>query len=164
MNAVVLGGAKSVWQELDQFEQFRVPAIVIAVNEAGRDYPGKLDFWGTLHPAKFAGWAAEREKDYVSYGRRAAAGIDHVMLDRWPGSSGLYAVQIALDVVGADRVYLCGVPMTPTAHFHSDEPWEACDGYHNGWRRALSEIAGKVKSFSGWTKELLGHPRDWHDA
>lgn len=166
MNALVIGSAWSVWDELAQFDALDIEATVIAVNQAGIKYPGKLDYWATLHPSKYQRWADHRygRKDHVSYGRMPAEGIDRVLKDRWPGSSGLYGVQIALEVVGADRVYLCGVPMTQTPHFHCEHRWNDSHRYHKGWFRAYDTLKGRVKSFSGWTKDLLGHPDDWHDA
>jgi hypothetical protein len=82
----------------------------------------------------------------------------------WPGmtasgSSGLFAVKVALDD-GHDRVVLAGVPMTvEDKHFLRGQPWIARDSFTQAWPIAMPHIHGKVKSLSGgFTEELLGAP------
>ena len=162
MNALVIGGAECVWSDLAEFDALDIDATTIAVNDIGTRYPETLDYWATLHPSKFEDWQHRRaDRDYASIGRNPARGIDIVVREKWPGSSGLYAVQIALFELGAKRVYLCGVPMTVSPHYFNAEDWTDASKYYRGWVRALPEIKGRVKSFSGWTRELLGHPEDW---
>ncbi len=101
-------------------------------------------------------------------------------------SSGIYAAKVALDD-GFDRIVLAGIPMTVAAgHFlpntinhmqakrgavqlpHIPELGKLAGKTGNYWGEFLSfragfEIAkpflrGKVRSMSGLTKEILGHP------
>lgn len=83
--------------------------------------------------------------------------------EEWGGSSGLYAVQIAINVFRLDRIVLCGVPIEAGAgHIRGVEHWDDAPLYRQGWRRARPYIANRVRSMSGWTRELLGYPdRDW---
>jgi hypothetical protein len=92
----------------------------------------------------------------------------HVLDYRWPGmtlsgSSGLFAVKAALEVLGADRVVLAGVPMsTDQRHFNKGEPWAKGAPYLDAWRIALPFIRDRVRSLSGFTRDLLGAPTpDW---
>jgi len=94
---------------------------------------------------------------------------------RWPGmsssaSSGIYAVKVALDD-GFDRVVIAGCPMTPeSGHFlpntknvngESRGPiWKQRDNFKPGLLIAVPFMRGKVKSMSGYTKELLGYPTE----
>lgn len=76
------------------------------------------------------------------------------------GSSGLFAVKVALIDLGYEDVVLCGVPMTATPHFDDNVPWPEVDLFKLGWEQALPQIDGRVRSMSGWTRELLGAPNE----
>jgi hypothetical protein len=73
-------------------------------------------------------------------------------------SSGGYAAKVALED-GFDRVVLAGVPMDPAAsHFTRGKPWLQRDSFTIGFQKSVPHFAGRVRSMSGWTKELLGMP------
>jgi len=78
------------------------------------------------------------------------------------GSSGLYAVKLALEA-GADKVVLAGVPMSAeAAHFFSPEPWQEVGGFIDAWSIVHPRLQHTVRSMSGWTRERLGAPTpDW---
>ena len=166
-SAIVIGGAESVWRELDALS---LPdADIIAINDAGCHYPGKLAMWITLHPQKMPTWKQQR----------AAKGFDMAMLtvghvspgelpkftdegsDCWrgkgkaSGSSGLFACQIALDK-GYDKIILCGVPMNGDKNLFRGKAWADFVGYRQTWLDKLHLIEEKVVSQGGWTAELLG--------
>ena len=164
--AVVLGGAGGVWQDLAELRVMmgRWPDIVVATNDAGAVYPGRLDGWATLHSEKLAKWQAIRKRrDYRAFTIKGHWNIDdtiEIVPERWKGSSGLYAVQIALDAFKASGVVLCGVPLWPeNGHFFSPtKVWPEAEIYRRGFQAALPVIRGSVRSMSGWTRELLGAP------
>ena len=56
-----------------------------------------------------------------------------------------------------------GVPMTVEGeHYHAKGNWTACRNYRKQWIAHKARLDGRVKSLSGWTKELLGEPTsDW---
>lgn len=173
--AFVLGGAQSVWAEFRLAAEMTIPHMIVATNDAG-SLAESVDHWVTLHPEKFRSWAqARRDSGLQPAGRvwchraptsREVQGTGYEGLfgetHDWGGSSGLLAVKVALEQ-GADRVILCGVPMTAQgAHFFDSAEWRWAERYRTGWQRHLPDIAGRVRSMGGWTEQLLGRPdRVW---
>jgi len=164
--AVVLGGASGVWDEYAAVTVMlgSAPEIVVACNDAGAVFPGRLDGWATLHSEKLAKWQALRSRrDYRAFTIKGhhdlGEGVE-IVVERFKGSSGLYAAQIAMDAFGASGVILCGVPLWPeNGHFFSpDRPWPEAELYRRGFKAALPVIRAPVRSMSGWTRELLGAP------
>lgn len=183
MIALVLGGAA----ELDDdcaaactLLAEGAPVRVIAVNRAGLVHP--CHHWASLHPELFwrdrggPGWLMQRSPDVairameMGYTPRTAL---HPML--WgpstktargvlsipcteAGSSGYFGVEVA-KYLGADRIVLCGIPMTPTPHMDSDEPWEMANAHWKHWLREYAKgRLHAVRSMSGRTRRLLGAP------
>lgn len=169
IRAVVLGGATGVWQELDHARALFEPDMVLAVNHAGRDYPGRLDHWATYHADLLPGWIAQRQAAGLAPAGHYWTAIYKGQKPRVPnlpfqfaevtgGSSGLLGTMCAL-IAGADRVVLCGVPMDPEReHFHKAGAWDEALKYRKAWQDELGEIRDRVRSMSGWTADLLGKP------
>ena len=157
---LVLGGAVGVWREMSEaYAMLATPPRIIAVNDAGVSAP-RLDAWATLHNEKFHQWMNQREaKDYKAFSITNNGPWTQVR-DKWAGSSGLYAVQIALQELGASGVILCGCPLNASARhfFDKNNDWSEADVYRKGFRAAFPVICDKVRSMSGWTQELLGAP------
>jgi hypothetical protein len=162
--AAVLGGARGVWAELHTLEAMlgRRPDLIVGTNDAGAIHPGRLDAWVTLHHERFAEWRRRRvgNRDYRAFVHAPLSGLEaEVVRERWSGSSGLFAAQIALQELGARRVVLCGCPLSPeAAHFFNSAPWTDADIFRRGFEAALPVIRDTVRSMSGWTRELLGAP------
>jgi hypothetical protein len=181
--ALIIGGANCLWDDIEAAREFGPFHAVIAVNDAGWDYPGHVDIWASLHPEHFLEWAKKREANgysqagmYVGHkgstieGRRNHMPLDYVTDYRWPpmsgsGSSGLFAVKVALEH-GYDRNILCGVPMMRgNAHFFDGKPWDAVDSFTEAWKQAFRFYSESTRSMSGWTASLLGKPTpDWLGA
>lgn len=166
--ALVLGGALSVWADASNALGLFEPAMTVAVNDIGAAWSGPIDIWASLHPEKFPVWCAQRERRGFApagelVGHEIAGGAHRAVDYRWPGmntsgSSGLFAVKLAIEA-GADRVVLAGVPMAPEgAHFFTTAPWTERDSFIAGWQAAMPFITGKVRSMSGTTKDWLGVP------
>lgn len=165
--ALILGGADSIWDDASAALDLFQPDIVLAVNDIGTAWAGSLDHWCTLHPERMVAWRALRDRRGLPAAGVHVAhsdsydGIDRATPYLWPGmtasgSSGLFAVKVALEA-GADRVVLAGVPMSREgAHFFDALPWTDRDSFMSGWREAMPFIAGKVKSMSGWTRNTFG--------
>jgi len=138
------------------------PARVLAVNRMMIDFPG--DLWGgvTLHPEFAAGYRAGRGGDWPLFAPALAGGVSdlHPKLDMWNGSSALYGVRIAL-AHGARHVVVAGAPLDAGPHcYESISLRRHLTQYRAGWERARPDIAGRVRSLSGWTMSLLGYPDD----
>ncbi len=151
---IILGGGDTLDSDISAVPDIESRTI-IAVNDAIKYWKGKLDYAVTLHPEKLREWV-NKPCHVISHKRVHGAHIDQVIPELWGGSSGLYAVQIALKELNAKEVILCGVPMTPTPHFWGST-WTDADKYRRGWTRNIKDLAN-VKSLSGWTAELLGKP------
>jgi len=158
---LILGGAKCVWDDVKSLSPWEHP--VAAVNDVGAMWQGSLLFWASLHPRKFKQWEPRRKANgfpagYIKYGNKYGKPmIDRISAD-WGGSSGLFAIKIALEL-GFDQIIIAGVPMeAEQGHFFDKAQWTACNQYRAAWERHLNDIKPFVRSCSGWTKRLLGGP------
>lgn len=164
--ALVLGGASCVWADVEAALALGEYDAVIAANDVGAHWTGRLDHWVSLHPDKFDGWVrSRREKGYPdgfttwAHKKQAGCPVDRET-DDWKGSSGLFAAKVAREL-GFDRIVLCGVPLDAEgAHFFDPKPWSAFKSFRFGWLSHRQEIAPFVRSMSGWTKEILGAPTE----
>ncbi len=189
--ALVIGCAKGVWEEVAAAEQLvqRLHAAydaVYCVKHAGVHWKGGRFIWVTLHPEFMDKYEKLREgfglhKDYEivapltsEVGMHGNEGkITRRVSYRYPkmtgsASSGGFGIKIALGD-GADKVVIAGMPMTMEGGHFTRGSWvtetgaiSSADSFKTGFENSLSHFHGKVKSFSGWTKEKLGEPTlDW---
>lgn len=179
---LILGGGRCVW---DDWKAATIavknrPRVfngdVMAVNDIGQYLHGMLHHWFTLHPEYMPGWLTFRMGHLYGEGTRptthshkGAPEIDRI----WPGAvvggtSGLAAPLVGL-MIGYAPILLAGMPMDASGHFF-DPPGEADHGlteWHvqEAWRAAQRDFfGGRVKSFSGNTREWLGDARDFLKA
>ena len=175
-SALVLGGARCVWRDLDAALELFKPDAVVCVNDVGYEYPERIDYWVTLHPEKFKAWqelraSAGRNTDYIACSHEPNTPLgprDHLpRIDKWTdyrypgmtgsGSSGLLAVKVAQEE-GFEKIVLAGIPMQVSeAHFFNGAPWHEHGQFVGAWKIAR-RFLGNVRSMSGWTRELLGAP------
>lgn len=166
--ALILGGANCLESDKAQALELFEPDLIIACNHAGRDEPGRVDHWVTMHPDLFPAWiAARREAGHPDAGQLWHAGhrrtpVESTGIDSWGGSSGFLCVRVALHL-GCERIVLAGVPLRKTFdHYDKKGPWNEAVQYHSSWERRMNLIRHKVRSYSGWTAELLGWPtKEW---
>lgn len=172
LTALVLGGAACLWEDIAAAEEIGRFRHVVACNDAGAAWSGRLDIWATLHPDLMAGWAARREArgyppaERYAYHRKAWPGeipaeivSDYHFLrtDQSP-SSGIFAAKVAIEQ-GFERVVLCGIPLTAgAAHFFDAGVWDAAQTFRNGFRQMAPHLLGRVRSMSGHTRDVLGAP------
>lgn len=174
--ALVVGCSAVVWNEVRAARELCDFASVYCVKAAGIHWPAKFKTWVTLHPEFMDQYEKERHALGLPNGYEIVApltsevgmhgkkgNIHRRVSYRWPGmtssaSSGIYAAKVALDD-GYDRVVLAGVPMQKDGgHFTRGKPWLLVDCFTPGLLKAVPFMAGKVKSMSGRTMELLGNP------
>lgn len=168
--AFVMGGANTLHADHVAAESLCSPDVMIFTNHAGRDWPGQVEHYVTLHPELMQDWLDARyfmsypypNNLWTSNKKNLPQGLKWNHVESWGGSSGLLAVTVALHL-GYDKIILCGVPLDrQMRHYDSDELWQEAHKYRAGWVKYLPDMQGKVKSFSGWTSRLLGTPtRDW---
>ena len=81
--------------------------------------------------------------------------------DEWHGTSSLYAVRIAIELGSAEKIILAGCPMDQSGHYYDREDLGLyLETYRKGWLSAYPRIKDIVRSYSGWTRELLGEPTE----
>jgi len=161
--ALVLGGATTVWDDVEAALALTEADGIVACNDIAADWPGPIDAAATLHPDLWPGWAERRaSKGYPPAPQVFTHGWAFPGQDR-SGSSGLFALKVALVDLGYDRAVLCGVPMDEQArHITEPWPWRSAEILRAGWRQALPAIGDRARSMSGWTADLLGRPTpDW---
>jgi hypothetical protein len=162
--ALVLGGASCVWDDALAALRLATPDVVLAINDMIPLWPGVIDHAVSLHPDQLPGWIAAREANST-----LPAGFKSVWSHRnglvvtkttpdWAGSSGLFAVKVALFELNIDGVIVAGVPMTRSDHFVRRAEWLSCGAFINGWSVRIAQIKPRTRSMSGWTREQLGAP------
>ena len=176
--AMVVGRAKGVWDEVAATKALGKIDLVLVTGPIAEDYPEHIDCWVWFHTEKFAYHAERRAKNgyppvgeywSIKHGARTRIGAlpDCKYID-WQkgGSSGLIAVVIALQEKGVDGVVLAGCPMTMDGgQYDTGKVWTEAPRYRKPWEDNISMLAGRVKSHSGWTKELLGAPTpEWWEV
>lgn len=171
MIAFALGGADTLWDDLKAASALVEPDLVVACNDALVHYPGPLAAACSLHHEKMERWLKDRVASGFNVPDRVFARIGGAPFEETDymlpgqlrtGSSGLFAVKVALIDLGAAKVICCGIPMDKRPHFFSGANWQASQIHKTGWVQALPEIEDRVKSMSGWTRKLLGEPtKEW---
>lgn len=172
--ALVLGGAATVWADAAAALELGEFAGVVACNDAAAEWPGPLEAIVTLHGEKAPAWVRQRAINgyppapVISYTQprpdqkpQAVATTTEWLFtgQTLTGSSGLFAVKVALVDLGFDKAVVCGIPLTVAGkHFFDATDWRAAMSYRQGWKQALPEIRDRVRSMGGWTEELLGKP------
>ena len=145
----------------------------MAVNRAGEAFQGRIDHWVSLHPEMMQRFIARRvgNQDFTSWSYFEPPYWPEVKVvpERWRGGSGLYAVQIGLEELEFDRVVLAGMPIDRQPYCYNDgsaeglvcRSWADDQGlarYRAAWTSASFFFGDRVRSFSGWSRDLLGPP------
>lgn len=153
---------------MEQAYALVTPDTVIATNHAGKDYDGILEHWCTLHTEFMPDWVKQRREagfpDALQFWTSNTKTIppEHEGLYKnvpsWNGSSGLLAIQVALEL-GYEKIILCGIPLDKKAeHYNYTGDWMDAPRYRSAWTKNIGILKGKVKSFNGYTERILGVP------
>lgn len=163
--ALVIGGAECVWDDALAALALAAPDTVYVINDMIPRWPGPIEAV-TLHPIKLSGWLCQRNAmglaaPVSAWAHRPDVGVTRIT-DDWQGSSGLFAVKIALEQEHRG-VLLAGVPMDRAQHhFVRGRPWPSASAFLKGWRLHMDAIKPHTRSMGGWTREQLGAPdREW---
>lgn len=170
--ALIIGGADNVWEDAEAALSLFTPDAVFAVKTMIAHWPLKVDYGVTLHPEWTAKWLRERARitgrsdaDKIEiWAHKPFGTVVQKVTPDWQGSSGLFAVKIALEEK-FDGIVLAGVPMDNRKHFTKPGAWSSFQIFLKGWQVHMPELRDKVRSMSGWTKEHLGEPTpEWLSA
>lgn len=165
---LVVGSAETFLEEYAQMRQALPHAVVFAVNDA-IPYLPVVHYAISLHADKLVHWSGLRTYDahvtpWKTMSRTTEDGkIDYLwQIQPQFGLSGYFAMQIAL-IMGAGLIVLCGCPGDRTRRFFDRASRTDTDYQTHGVREQLlaevkrvSELRAKVRSCSGWTKEVFG--------
>ena len=173
MNKVALiVGCAPCWE--DDLNQFKTICSEFDVFAIGLDCPYKeeIKYFVTYHIEDIEAYKRKRTGDYkiisytndfIKYSRErrkkpewANTNVDIVYPHQAPsGSSSLLGTKAALFKLGYNKVVLIGCPMDTGSIENKAKSYSV---FRKGWLYFKSDLVGKVKSMSGWTKELLGEP------
>ena len=116
-SVTLLGDGPTLQYAIDNPGLIKTP--VAAINKAGVRYPGKMDYWLSLHAEYFALWRNRRKKagfdiEGIKFiGHRVPAKPEVIRSTnhlKAGGGSALYAVQ-TLELMGFDRIHVIGVDL-----------------------------------------------------
>lgn len=184
-----MGGAACLDDDVERLTAL-VPLdelVTVACNDAGWRWPHRLDHWVTLHAERFPGWEKKRRQRghpdgytrWTAKGFECRGEVDRVIGDEMRdglsgGSSGLTATQVAVLPEVAGHAVGCGIPISRMRHFEgatSESPFltpnERRDErkvrmYQEVWEAEADALRDRVRSMSGFTRELFGEPgRAW---
>lgn len=177
---LIIGRGAGVLEQASAAADMAYFSTVVAINVAGCDFPHRVDHWVSYHPGAFALWRSKRRAHGLEvrdiqfwtaeHKHVKMKGLVDPVVEAIPcphgGSSGLLATWLGLTVLGLDKIVLCGIPLENTPRYDDPTNWHEAMSYRPAWVDNKEELASKVRSMSGWTKNLLGAPtRAWlHDA
>lgn len=166
--ALVLGGAQCLHDDMEAAFQLFVPDVVVCVKDIGITYPDN-DHWVTYHPERLPRELGIRRAKglpdplyiwtYEKIAIRPKLGVEFRTVPNKGGSSGFMGMVVGCIV--ADKAVLAGIPMDP-AQKHFSRPkkqgWPEAKYYRKVWSDHHGEYKDRVRSLSGWTKEIFGAP------
>lgn len=157
---IIAGGAYCLWQDYHKLpSEFKKAADVMVINATGLYWPHNFQHWVSLHRENFKSYRKFCFKSYVTHSNRVATCVDRVWnIESWGADSSLFACKVALRL-GYDRIILIGVPLDGGPRFYDPEGAKCyfdTTNLHDIWKTDSSEFENKVRSISGYTKDLLG--------
>lgn len=173
---LITGDGKTLPDDLKRFLDMGIKHEVMCLGRSIQLYPFEVDHYADVD-ADAGKWVVENlQKNHPEKGKP----ITHTLGDvpwfdvgweiedcpiqsddiLWHGSSALFAVLIGL-AMGYSKIVLAGCPMDSKGHWYfPDEtygPKWTFESYQSWFEFAATEESKKVKSLSGYTKQLLGN-------
>lgn len=178
MKAVAVIGCSPDWEaDFNKLKEICSNLIIVAV---GLDcpYKGRVDYFATLHIEDIIVYYDKRQKeglntdykviahtnDFIKYEKehRKKVAYNRIKIDIVcpyeppSGSSALLATN-AMIKEGFDKIVLCGCPLEGM-----NKTKQSYVQFQKGWKKHRALLGDKVRSMSGWTRELLGEPNlEW---
>jgi hypothetical protein len=123
-------------------------------------YVWPILYMATYHPVEIPEIRIRREKaggnlDYKVISMEARDGVDILEPFRPPSGSSSLLGALAAIRMGYRRIILCGCPLDG-----KNATGGSYETFREGWKAFAGELAGRVRSMSGWTAELLGMPTE----
>lgn len=167
----VIGGGSSMWEDYFKSQEMFPGTDTIAVNIAGMVI-SDITHQFSWHPKQILAIKAFRQAEWaddksIVHTVKDVPGCVYWNFNGATSVSGMTAVELAW-LLGYRRIALCGVPVDGKGYFY--KPTDNPD-MHDKFRKRevfkFMEFFGQdcVRSFSGYTKEILGEPtKEWADG
>lgn len=177
--ALIIGRGGDVWEEVKQAQLLTEFDTILVVGSTGVDCPLPCQHRVTFHAELFEPWTLKRRENgypeipnywastYMGGLRRVTRSrIAYDTIFSEGGSSGMIAVQVARERLGAQKIVLAGVPMTiEGGQYDTGRLWAEALAYRDVWERKRDYLKTFVRSLSGWTREQFGEPTlEWLHA
>ena len=176
--AVVMATGWTVWDDLERFDPVARKCAVVAVNNMILHWKARVHHGVSLHAEEPPLWRLLRGQYGCDAGHTHTHAYRESRDPRIPncdyiwkirgsalaGTSTLFAVAVAL-ALGYSRIVVAGAPLDGKRHFY-DSPGVECKQFastsvRQEWQNAQTHVfQDRVRSLSGWTRELLGEPAD----
>jgi hypothetical protein len=165
----IIGGGSSMWDDYKKSEEMFPGTDTIAVNIAGLVHPSITHLF-SWHPKQISAIKMFRQAEWAddkSIVHSVAEGSMVNCVWNFNGAtsvSGTTACELAW-LLGYRKIVLCGIPLDGNGYFYKpmDNP-DIHDKYRKREVFKLHEFFGAdtVRSFSGYTKQILGEPaKEW---
>ena len=136
-------------------EQLKYLGDVLVVGNAIKAYSGHIDAYAAWRvDGQMFNTALEQRKneglntDFPKYSFMTTGGFEHLPLPLHSAGDGMYGVQLGI-YFDYEKIILADCPLD-----------DKCEGDQEGWKEAYESLKDKVRSMSGFTKELFGEPTD----
>jgi hypothetical protein len=167
---LITGDGRPVKDDLSNFLHLGLEHEVMAIGRSINLYPGRVRHWANVDGPDSSWWA-----EHLPLTNNGELPIRHTMgecrgydvdwddgmatSDPWAGSSALFAVLAGLEL-GYERIYLAGCPLDGAGHWyfgdeHKGPDWRPED-FLAWYEFGQEDRSAKVKSFSGFTRVVLG--------
>jgi hypothetical protein len=176
---VLIGGdGRTLIDDVGRFNAFSVPYDVYSIGRSVKFFDA-IDHWGNVDAAESIWWAEHLPDKWRTKPQRHTLGEmrgfdfdweipqdDYDFKDLlWHGSTALFCVYTSL-AMGYERVVLAGCPLDSNGHWYfgpevKGPKWPA-ETYRAWLDFKATPESQKVRSFSGYTRTILGEPdREW---
>ena len=178
---VVIGSGACLWDDARKLYRYDSENKYdnCGVNHGGFFWPWPLTHFCSLHANYIQYWLPMRLKTFSqgwihSHAAKKEPHVENVWNFVRPAAmSGLFAAKAML-ACGYDEVILLGNPMDDSGHFYDPPPGLLAPGEQASWEHmryrhrenmreweqaSIDEFKGRVKSMSGYTRDLLGEPK-----
>lgn len=171
---LICGSGRCLWDDVSQWQHLKHPPFdgIMTVNDTVMYLPWQVNFAYSHDDVQLVHWVKGRRRKYLNnFGcdieLHSVTHCNSEGVVEWPfpssGSSGLGAAYVGV-AMGYSRIVLAGLPLDDSGHFY-DPPWVKTnfirESRERHWREANERLfKGRVRSFSGRSREILGAPDD----